>query len=43
MREPGTPSPGAKERTKVKLEPGLNYKWLYEKGLKVGKNGSIEY
>lgn len=43
MREPGTPSPSAKERTKVKVEPGLNYKWLYEKGLKVGKNGGIEY
>lgn len=43
MRDPGTPSPGARERTKVKLEPGLNYKWLYEKGLKVGKNGGIEY
>lgn len=43
MREPGTPSPSTKERTKVKVEPGLNYKWLYEKGLKVGKNGAVEY
>lgn len=43
MREPGTPSPSAKERSKVKVEPGINYKWLYEKGLKVGKNGTVEY
>lgn len=42
-QEPGTPSPAAKDRPKVKVQPGLNYKWLYEKGLTVGKNGSIEY
>lgn len=42
-REPGTPSPGAREKTKVSVQPGLNYKWLYEKGLKVGKGGNIEY
>lgn len=42
-QEPGTPSPSAKDRSKVKVQPGLNYKWLYEKGLTVGKNGSIEY
>lgn len=43
MRDPGTPSPSARERSKVRVEPGLNYKWLYEKGLKLGKNGGIEY
>ena len=26
--EPGTPSPSAKERSKLDLQPGLNYKWL---------------
>lgn len=40
---PGTPSPSAREKSRVKLQPGLNYKWLYEKGLKVGKNGNVEY
>lgn len=43
QQEPGTPSPGAKERNKIKLQPGLNYKWLYEKGLKVGPNGNLEH
>lgn len=41
--EPGTPSPSAREKSKVNIQPGLNYKWLYEKGMKVGKNGTIEY
>jgi len=42
-REPGTPSPSSRERSKVNVQPGLNYKWMYEKNAKVGKNGSIEY
>lgn len=41
--DPGTPSPSAREKSKVHVQPGLNYKWLYEKGLKVGKNGQVEY
>ena len=41
--EPGTPSPNTRERSKVNLQPGLNYKWLYERGLKVGRNGAPEF
>lgn len=43
QQEPGTPSPGMRDKNKVNVQPGLNYKWLYEKGLKVGKGGNIEY
>ncbi|KAK5938067.1 hypothetical protein PMZ80_009656 [Knufia obscura] len=43
VKETGTPSPSAREKNKVNIQPGLNYKWLYEKGMKVGKNGGIEY
>ena len=42
-QEPGTPSPITREKTRVNIQPGLNYKWLYDKGLKVGKNGAVEY
>lgn len=41
--EPGTPSPSTREKNRVNIQPGLNYKWLYEKGAKVGRNGNIEY
>ena len=41
--EPGTPSPNTREKNRVNIQPGLNYKWLYEKGAKFGRNGNIEY
>lgn len=42
-QEPGTPSPSGREKSRVNVQPGFNYKWLYDKGLKVGKNGVVEY
>lgn len=37
---PDTPSPRSRE--KVRLEPGVNYKWLYDKGLKAdGSPGGV--
>lgn len=41
--EPGTPSPNTRERTKVSMQAGLNYKWIYEKGLRLKEDGGIEY
>ncbi|KAF7845832.1 hypothetical protein BT93_L0403 [Corymbia citriodora subsp. variegata] len=39
---PATPSPRSRER--VKLDPGVNYKWLYDKGLRAdGSPGASSF
>jgi len=35
--EPGTPTPG------VKRDPGVNYKWLYDKGGRLPKSESMGF